>query len=72
MNEPQFISSFHGKEFQAMFQNLLPVLKKIYDPRNINFRFSVLVINFGTQFISETVLPTHVEHLCLSRVNFKF
>jgi len=30
---------------KAMFQNLLPILK-IYSARNVNYRFSVLAINF--------------------------
>ena len=31
-----------------MFQNLLPVMK-IYRARDVNYRFSVLGVNFGTQ-----------------------
>jgi len=34
----------------AVFQNLLPT-QKIYNRRNINYRFSALAMNFGTQLI---------------------
>ena len=33
---------------KAVFQNLLPVLK-ICSARDVNYRLSVLTINFGTQ-----------------------
>lgn len=56
-----------------MFKNLLPV-PKIYSARDINYKFSVLAVNFATQlqFITVCVRNSHSIILAKEHIAYRY